>query len=53
MPLIKSATEEAVRKNTEELIRAGRDPKQAYAIAKETQREARKLSRPKHQRKKK
>lgn len=34
MPLIKSVKQNAVRQNTEELIQSGRDPKQAYAIAK-------------------
>lgn len=40
MPLVKSIKEKAVRKNTEELIKSGRDPKQAYAIAKDVQRRA-------------
>lgn len=40
MPLIKSVKQSAVRQNTEELIKAGRDPKQAYAIAKDVQRRA-------------
>nr|DAP74237.1 MAG TPA: hypothetical protein [Caudoviricetes sp.] len=40
MPLVKSIKEKAVRQNTEELIKSGRDPKQAYAIAKDVQRRA-------------
>lgn len=40
MPLIKSVKQSAVRQNTEELIQSGRDPKQAYAIAKDAQRRA-------------
>lgn len=40
MPLIKSVKEKAVRQNTQELIASGRDPKQAYAIAKDVQRRA-------------
>ncbi len=40
MPLIKSVKQSAVRQNTEELIQSGRDPKQAYAIAKDVQRSA-------------
>jgi len=40
MPLIKSKKESAVRQNTQELIASGRDPKQAYAIAKAVQRRA-------------
>lgn len=44
MPLIKSVKQAAVRKNTEELVASGRDPKQAYAIAKDVQRRA--LSKP-------
>ncbi|UCR91864.1 hypothetical protein [Escherichia phage ULINTec6] len=40
MPLIKSVKQSAVRQNTEELIQSGRDPKQAYAIAKGIQRRA-------------
>lgn len=40
MPLVKSVKQAAVRKNTEELIASGRDPKQAYAIAKDVQRRA-------------
>lgn len=38
MPLIKSKKESAVRQNTQELIVSGRDPMQAYAIAKGVQR---------------
>lgn len=38
MPLVKSVKQSAVRQNTEELIKSGRDPKQAYAIAKDVQR---------------
>ena len=40
MPLIKSNKESAVRQNTQELIASGRNPKQAYAIAKDVQRRA-------------
>lgn len=40
MPLIKSVKEKSVRQNTQELIASGRDPKQAYAIAKDVQRRA-------------
>lgn len=40
MPLIKSVKQSAVRQNTQELISYGRDPKQAYAIAKDVQRRA-------------
>lgn len=40
MPLIKSVKQSAIRQNTEELIQSGRDPKQAYAIAKDIQRRA-------------
>ncbi|ADW95261.1 hypothetical protein UAB78_060 [Escherichia phage UAB_Phi78] len=40
MPLVKSIKEKAVLQNTEELIKSGRDPKQAYAIAKDVQRRA-------------
>lgn len=40
MPLVKSVKQSAVRQNTEELIKSGRDPEQAYAIAKEVQRRA-------------
>ncbi len=42
MPLVKSASEEAVKKNTAIEIAAGKEADQAYAIAKSTQREARK-----------
>ncbi|QBQ76763.1 hypothetical protein KAW1A4500_00057 [Escherichia phage vB_EcoP_KAW1A4500] len=38
MPLIKAVKQAAVRQNIEELIQSGRDPKQAYAIAKGVQR---------------
>lgn len=38
MPLIKSVKQASVLQNTEELIQSGRDPKQAYAIAKDVQR---------------
>lgn len=40
MPLIKAVKQAAVRQNTEELIQSGRDPKQAYVIAKGVQRRA-------------
>lgn len=40
MPLIKSVSKKAVQENTKELIASGRDPKQAYAIAKDVQRKA-------------
>jgi len=40
MPLKKSGSEKAVRQNTEREIAAGKDPKQAYAIAKSVQRES-------------
>lgn len=40
MPLIQSTSKAAVGKNTAELIRSGRPAKQAYAIAKDTQRKA-------------
>lgn len=40
MPLIKSIKQSAVRQNTEELIKSGRDHKQAYVIAKSAQRRA-------------
>lgn len=40
MPLIKSVKQSVVRQNTEEIIQSGRDPKQAYAIAKGVQRRA-------------
>lgn len=45
MPLIKGKSQKAVEKNTQELIASGRDPKQAYAIAKDVQRKA--LGKPK------
>lgn len=38
MPMVKSVKQSAVRQNTEELIKSGRDPKQAYAVAKDVQR---------------
>ena len=41
MPLMKSASKRALGKNIETEIRAGRDPKQAAAIAYSVQREAR------------
>ncbi|UNI76953.1 hypothetical protein KpnPVR702_1 [Klebsiella phage KpnP_VR702] len=44
MPLINGISQKAVRQNTQELIASGRDPKQAYAIAKDVQRRA--LKRP-------
>jgi len=40
MPLIRSVKQSAVRQNTEELIQSGRDPNQAYVIAKDIQRRA-------------
>lgn len=40
MPLKKSGSEKAVRQNTQKEIAAGKPPKQAYAIAKSVQREA-------------
>lgn len=40
MPLIDSSSHAALIKNTDELIRSGRTPAQAYAIAKDKQREA-------------
>ncbi|URG17663.1 hypothetical protein GRN51_470 [Salmonella phage GRNsp51] len=40
MPLVKTIKEKAVRQNTEELIKTGRDHKQAYVIAKDVQRRA-------------
>lgn len=46
MPLIKSVNESAVRNNTSELIDSGRPADQAYAIAKDVQRDARKLKKP-------
>jgi hypothetical protein len=44
MPLIKSTTKQAVGKNIATEIRAGKDPKQAAAIAYSVQREAKKKS---------
>lgn len=44
MPLIKGKSQKIVEKNTQELITSGRDPKQAYAIAKDVQRKV--LSKP-------
>jgi len=41
MPLIKSTSKKAIGKNIAAEIRAGRDPKQAAAIAYSVQREAR------------
>lgn len=38
MPLIRSVKQSAVRQSTEEFIQSGRDPTQAYAIAKDIQR---------------
>lgn len=46
MPLIKSVKGSAVRENTAELIASGRPAKQAYAIAKDVQRDARRLKEP-------
>lgn len=46
MPLIKSVSKKAVQQNTEELIASGRPANQAYAIAKDVQRNARKLKKP-------
>ena len=43
MPLIKSLSKKAVQQNTAELIASGRPAEQAYAIAKDVQRDARKL----------
>jgi hypothetical protein len=40
MPLIKGLSQKAVRQNTQELIASGRNPKQAYALAKDVQRRA-------------
>lgn len=42
MPLIKSTSKQAIGKNTATEIRAGKDPKQAAAIAYSVQREAKK-----------
>jgi hypothetical protein len=44
MPLIKSSKKSAVGKNIATEIRAGKDPKQAAAIAYSVQREAKKKS---------
>ena len=41
MPLFNGKSKAAVQKNTQTEIQAGKDPKQAYAIAKSKQREAR------------
>lgn len=38
MPLIKDRSKKTMEKNMQELIASGRDPKQAYAIAKAVQR---------------
>lgn len=46
MPLIKSVSKKAVQQNTDELIASGRSANQAYAIAKDVQRNARKLKKP-------
>ena len=46
IPLIKSVKDAAVRNNTAELIASGRTADQAYAIAKDVQRDARKLKKP-------
>lgn len=43
MPLIKSKTKKARQKNIRELIKSGKPPKQAVAIAYETQRRARRV----------
>ena len=40
MPLVKSKSKKALRENTEAEIASGKDPKQAYAIAKNVQRKA-------------
>jgi len=40
MPLVKSPTKEALRKNVKAEIKAGKPPKQAAAIAYSTQRQA-------------
>lgn len=42
MPLSKGTSEKTVNKNTATEIKAGAPPKQAYAIAKSVQREAKK-----------
>lgn len=46
MPLVKSVKVASVNKNTAELIASGRPADQAYAIAKDVQRNARKLKKP-------
>ena len=46
MPLIKSVSKKAVQQNTAELIASGRPANQAYAIAKDVQRNAKKLKKP-------
>lgn len=40
MPLVKGKSKATLEKNVAELIASGRDPKQAYAIAKDVQRRA-------------
>ena len=42
MPLKKGYSKKTVEKNTEKMIKEGKDPKQAYAIAKSIQKEAKK-----------
>lgn len=42
MPLKKGTSKKTVQENTAELIRSGKSPKQAYAIAKDAQRKAKK-----------
>ncbi len=42
MPLINSATKQAIRENTQREIAAGKPPKQAYAIANSVARRAKK-----------
>jgi hypothetical protein len=42
MPLINSATKQAIRENTQREIAAGKKPGQAYAIANSVARRARK-----------
>jgi hypothetical protein len=46
MPLIKSVSKKAVQQNADELIESGRPADQAYAIARDVQRDARKLKKP-------
>lgn len=41
MPLKQGYSKKTTRENTERLIREGRDPKQAYAIAKDIERKNR------------